>query len=296
MSFHVHFYRQNLPVLTLDDLELFCEKVGTHKLQIVDDTVAYRHPDTGIHFDFSRQAAPVQAASTFDNGWTYAGLSAEIPLCRATIYGAEAVPIIVILAKGFKMRIVHSGMAENAAPIDPSQESLMESWIVANHAALDAQGNAKMYEWKHEEMAQWYAYQLMRSKLMDQLEERGHESVEVPSIQLCVDTKHDNAVRTRFYWENGGGTVFPNSDFVAVSRKRKKLLGLKQSHETGWISTDQAKAAVATGLQPVQTEIGNIHMLNESMAVKLADRLDMLTLDTDLDRYKPITVDQIVDV
>lgn len=296
MDFQVHFYRQNKPQLTIDELELFCMKIGEYKMQLVDDTVEYRHPDTGIHFDFVRQAAPGDAPSTCDGGWQYAGLTAVLPLNRATIYGAEAVPIIVILAKGFGLHILHSDSAEGTAPFEPEQQALMEAWITANHTAQDAPDADKKLEWKHESMSQWYAYQLLRKKLVDMLDESGHDAVHVPQVELYADTREDDAVKTVFRWENCEPTVFPGCDLSLVTRKRKKMLGLKQSDETGWTPVDQARNAVAQGLQPVQTDAGKLFLLSESMATKLADRVDLLNLEEDVDRFRPITVDQVIDV
>jgi hypothetical protein len=293
-----HFYHASPNPLGIDDLNLIAEVIGHYKAGVDRDAerVRYRHPDTGVNFDV-RLVAPGErkgGCAVPPAGLHHSGLVCDLPLIRPSLYGAEAVPVLLIICHRFRLALWHPGMTPQATPAVPDQQALMEAWLAANNAAIDAMSDAKPLTWKHEDMAAWYRYQLTRSQIETKIVEGGHDVI-VPSVRLVRDTKDNDAIRTMVDWLDGRPQLFSQVDLVYLRRPKKQFFGLKTVEVTGWARWDDVRRVIMPGLQRMESEFGQLALLNESNAAKMAERLDAIPMQTDLDRFVPVTVDDFID-
>lgn len=296
--FELHFYRPTVSPLTVDDLELFCGLIGHYKIALDRDaeTCRYHHPDTGVRFDMQLlPPATIEGGSkNASSGLRHTGLVARLPLQRATLFGAEAVPILVIFCQRFRTHVWHSGLSPDDAPIMPDQQALMQAWLAANSDALQPADPAK-FKWPHEAMASWYRYQLMRAQLEQSMLDGGHE-VTVPTMRLVRDSEKQDSVHSMVDWLDGRAQVFPQADLVLIRRPKSRFFGLSSVEVTGWTEFENLRRAIAQGLHKMQTDGGEVFLLGENQAPKMMERLDSVPLNSDMDRFKPITTDDFVDV
>lgn len=298
--FEVHYYRPAGGPLGPDEMELFARTVGDYKMTYdpADGVARYLHPDTGIAFEFA-QIAPDAVPPEFRAAGSpsHAGVVCRVPLNRASIIGAEAVPIMLILGQRFRLLIKHAG-APTKPPAVGEQNALMEAWLDANVAAKEAAekaGGETRYAWAHEDLAVWYRYQLMRVTLEKKMTDSGY-SVAVPRMRLVRDTKADNAIRTMIEWPEYQPTIFPPVNLLRMRREKKTMLGLKKTEIIGWAALDDVRRAIANLVHKIGTDGGDVYLLGENQAKQAPERVDQVPLNTDIDRFAAVRIDEIIDV
>lgn len=298
-TWNCHFYRSAGPPIRVDDLDLFCQLVGHYKISLDRDaeTARYHHPDTGVRFEIKLlpPGAAEGGAVNVPGDLQHTGLVCKLPLNRPSLFGAEAVPILVMLSQRLRLLLWHTGQNRDDAPAAAQQNELMEAWVAANHAAQDAADAEARCKWQHEEMAGWYRYQLMRTALEKQLTDNGHEAT-VPSMRVVRDSAAGDALRTMIDWLDGRAQVFPPVNLVYIRRPKKQLFGLKTVEFTGWAEWEDVRRVLLPGLMKIPTEGGDCWLLTEGNADKFRDRLEAIPMREDVSRFQPVTVDQFIDV
>lgn len=299
MTWDCHFFRSAGPPVRVDDLDLFCQLVGHYKIALDRDaeTARYHHPDTGVQFEIKLlppnqiQGGPVDLPGNLQ----HTGIVSAVPLNCPSLVGAEAIPIILMLCQRLRLLLWHPGMERNAAPAIPDQNALMEAWLRANQDAQDASDAQQRFKWTHEDMANWYRYQLMRTSLEKQLRDSGHEAG-VPTLRIVRDAAGNDALRTMVDWLDGKPTVFPPANLVYVRRSKKALFGLKSVEVSGWCELDEVRRVLMPGLMKLPSEGGDCWLLTEGNAEKFRDRMEGIPLREDVSRFHPVSVNQFIDV
>jgi hypothetical protein len=168
----------------------------------------------------------------------------SVPYGTPAFFGREAVAFAERLAGATNLRLEHlphggDGASGQEAAARAHEHTLLDGWQRGNRLA--ARQASALSVWSREQSEAWWAYGTACKALDAEL---AAEGIHVPRLQAA---RHEGAVKSLCFWEEGTPAVFPRCDLFLVrrERQRKGILFTRRIAEEGLVSGEKLWSILA---------------------------------------------------
>lgn len=190
----------------------------------------YQQPDTKVSFRLDFRSSPASSkAPAQPAGFTDSGLSAVIPLGRASFFAREAMPVIERVCRRLRLLVLNT--EEDGPPKKARVETLVQDWNKANEFAVKARSLVGLPAVISPESADyWWRYQYQQ----EDLQQRLGPGIFVPTLAY-VRRISDGRLFSMISWPDAIPIVLPECDLAFLGKNVDGDEEPKGPQETGGI-------------------------------------------------------------
>lgn len=296
MSYDLYFYRKVSSAKSDEEIHRWVCKTILEPRYKSEDGNFWFNPHTGVYFSFEYSVAEPDPDEEEENdgdrfdGFVSSNISFNINYVRADFFGREAFRVVDEILDATDLYYFNP-QGDDDAPVGKSSGgALYEEWSRQNDSWLRTivgLGESKYY--MPREKTDWiWEY---NDRLAAQREKMG-ENYFVPEISFLVE----DATKTPLsfcVWSESIPFVLPETDLVAIYRKRKKFL-FKTVEELGFLPYARVIDEFGPHFERYAPHCLILHP-DEAAAVK--NRFQKMPMDTaSKDRYTGLAVENLINV